>query len=50
MAFQFLRETQVLSFAYVYIIRCIAVWKEIAFAGKISKNQTYKPTQGQNNK
>ena len=50
MGFQYLRETQALSFACVYIIRCIAVWKEIAFVVKISKNQTYKPTQGQNNK
>ena len=47
---QYLRETQVLSFARVYIIRCVVVWKEIAFVGKISNTQTSKPTLGQNNK
>ena len=50
LAFQFLRETQVPSFARVYIIRCVVVWNKMAFMGRISNTQTYKPTLGQNNK
>ena len=46
LAFQFLRETQVLSFACVYIIRCIAVSNEMVLVGRISNTQTYKPTLG----
>ena len=50
LGFQFLRETQVLSFARVYIIRCVVISNEMVFMGRISNTQTSKPTLGQNNK
>ena len=28
----------------IYIIRCVAVWKEMVFVGRTSNTQTYKPT------
>ena len=30
----------------IYIIRCVAVWKEMVFVGRTSNTQTYKPTLG----
>ena len=50
LAFQYLREIQGFSFARAYIIRCVVVWNEMVFMGRISNTQTYKPTLGQNNK
>ena len=33
-----------LSSRILYIIRCVAVWKEMVFVGRTSNTQTYKPT------
>ena len=45
LAFQFLRETQVLSLVRVYIIRCVAVSNEMGFIDRIY--QTPKLTNSQ---
>ena len=45
LAFQYLREIQGLSLVRVYIIRCVAVWKEMGFIDRIY--QTPKLTNSQ---
>ena len=43
---QYLRETQVLSFARVYIIRCVVLLNEMVFIDWTSNTQIYKPSLG----